>query len=348
MPSVQKPHSSPAQPAAKMPAPMQALQNLMAQAENPKIDKAQFEEWKGHAFQDQKLDRDEARFLMDQMGAGRFEADVIPSVTELLSKGFSSLTPNPIAYIGGNQLTHIHRVDSSFNLDSAKQVTDANGIDEIYFRKVNDKGELEGDLYVAYGSPEDKGALNLDHIKEGYVGRMDKMKIKVVHINNENNTYWEGAKAPWVSAGHTLRDAGQTGIAKGIGEVATTVTALFIGKTVVENGVKTVTEKTAAAAAPAVAAPVAEAGAAAAAEVLAPAAVAAGQKGLPTVVQGAKTLGSTIGSSVKSSLRSVAIGTAVAGAVIGSVVTIGSAIGMVKTRFDHRDYTTLDMVTGNY
>lgn len=351
----------PAQPAS----PLQALQNLMTQGDAPKIDKAHFEEWKGHALQDQKLDRDEAKFLMDQMGAGRFESDVVPAVTELLSKGFNALTPNPIAFIGGNRISHIHRVDSSFKLEDAKQITDGNGIDEIYFRKVNDKGELEGDLFVAYGAPEEGGSLNLDHIKPGYVGRMDNQKIKVVHINNETNTYLEGAKSPWVSTWHTLKDAGQSGIAKGIGEVATTVTALFIGKTVVENGVKSVTTGLGNAAPAAVAAPAAAAGTAAstvvqagaaAAENLVPAAAAVAEtaapavatKALPAVVQEAKTLGSTIGSSVKSSLRSVVVGAAVAGAVIGTVVTIGSGIGMAKSRFNHRDYTTLDMVTGNY
>lgn len=307
----------------------QALQNLMSQS--GKIDQTQFDQWKDHALQDSKLDKDEAKFLMDQMAAGRFEADVIPAVTEALSKGFTAHTANPIAYIGGNQLSHIHKVDKTFKLEDAKKITDENGIDEIYFQTVNDKGELSPELYVGYGAEENKGSLKLDRVKEGYVGRMDNLKIKVVHINNETNTMMEGAKAPWISAGKTLKDAGQTGIAKGIGEVATTVTALFIGKTVVENGVKTVTEKTATSLAEAAA------GSATGAAVQ-----------VPGLFDKAKTFGSTIGSSVKSSLRSVAVGAAVAGAVVGTVVTVGSAIGAVKSRYNHRDYTTLDMITGNY
>ena len=333
----------------------QALQSLMAHAGNPKIDQTQFEEWKNHALQDQKLDRDEAKFLIDQMAAGRFEQDVVPGVSELLSNGFASHTANPIAYIGGNQLTHIHKVDKSFNLDSAKQITDENGIDEVYFREVDEKGELKGDLYVAYGSQDAKGALDLEKLKLGYVGRMGKAKVKVVHINNETNTMWEGAKAPWVNTARTLKDAGQTGIAKGIAEVATTITALFIGKTVVENGIKTVGEKVGQTAATTTV----TAGAAAATNVavtatetvVAPVATAAAgtvAKELPKVVQDARTFGSTIGHSVKSSLRSVAIGAAVAGAVVGTVVTIGSGIGAVKSLSNHRDYTTLDMITGNY
>lgn len=324
--------AQPAAPSGPLANTKQALQQLMSQGNTPKVGLAQFDEWKSHALQDQKLDRDEAKFLMDQMAAGRFEQDVIPAVTDLLAKGFTAMTSNPIAYIGGNQLSHIHKVDKSFKLEDAKKITDENGIDEVYFQAVNDKGELSGELYVAYGSQEAKGALDLERVKEGYVGRMDKTKIKVVHINNETNTMLEGAKAPWIAAGKTLKDAGQTGIAKGIGEVATTVTALFIGKTVVENGVKTVTEKAAQAAAEKTA------------ETVAGGAVAK----VPGFLDKAKTFGSTIGDSVKSSLRSVAVGAAVAGAVVGTVVTIGSGIGAVKSRYNHRDYTTLDMITGNY
>ncbi len=322
--------AAPAQSASNpVAATKQAIQNLVS--DGGKIDQAQFDEWKTHALQDNKLDKDEAKFLMDQMAAGRFEQDVIPAVTDALSKGFTAHTGNPIAYIGGNKLTQIQKVDKTFKLEDAKKITDANGIDEIYFQTVNDKGELSGDLFVAYGSDEEKGSLELERVKEGYVGRMNNVKIKVVHINNETNTMMEGAKAPWISAGKTLKDAGQTGIAKGIGEVATTVTALFIGKTVVENGVKTVTEKAAQT--------VAETAAGNAAGAVTQ---------MPGLLDKAKTFGSTIGSSVKGSLRTVAVGAAVAGAVVGTVVTVGSAIGAVKSRFNHRDYTTLDMITGNY
>ncbi|MGV3527147.1 MAG: hypothetical protein ACO1RX_23225 [Candidatus Sericytochromatia bacterium] len=300
----------------------QALQTLMSQVSNPRVTTGQFEEWKQHALQDKKLDRDEARFLMDQMAAGRFEQDVIPAVTTLLADGYKAHTANPVAHIGGNEITHVHKVDKSFTLDTAKQITDDNNIDEIYFK------DEKGELYVGYGSQEAKGSLDLERVKVGYVGRMDGMKIQVVHINNETNTTWEGAKAPWISAGKTLSEAGQTGVAKGIGEVATTVTALFIGKTVVENGIKTVGEKAAQKTVEAVAG---EAVAAA-----------------PSLAEKARAFGSTIGSSVKNSLRSVAVGAAVAGAVVGTVVTIGSAIGAVKSRVDHRDFTTLDMITGNY
>ncbi|PIQ24072.1 hypothetical protein COW36_03565 [bacterium (Candidatus Blackallbacteria) CG17_big_fil_post_rev_8_21_14_2_50_48_46] len=306
--------------------PIQALQNTLSQLTDRKIDQTQFQQWKELALKDQKLDKSEARFLMDQLAASKFEPDVIPAVTQVLSEGFTSNTSNPVAYIGGNELTDIHKVSKDFDLAKAKSITDQNFIDEIYFKDEQDN------LYVAYGSPEQGGALNLDRIKVNYVGRLGDKKVTVVHINNETNTTWEGVKAPWKSTINTLKDAGQTGIVKGIGEMATTLTAMFIGKTVLENGIKTVSEKTAEKAAETVV----EKGA----EVAAQAATG--------VVGKAKALGSTIGQSIKSSMRTVVVGGAVAGAVVGTVVTIGSGIGAVKSRYNHRDYTTLDMVTGHY
>lgn len=302
--------------------PIQALQNTLSQITERKIDASEFEQWKALALQDQKLDKDEAHFLMDQLAKSRFERDVVPAVTQLLSEGFSANTSNPVAYIGGNELTHIHKVSKDFDLNKARSITDNNYIDEVYFK------DEEDNLYVAYGSPEQGGALNLERLKLNYVGRFGNKKITVVHINNETNTIWEGAKAPWKSAFNTFKEAGQTGIVKGIGEMATAVTAMFIGKTVLENGIKTVSEKTAAT----VGEKVAE----------------GALQTAPKIGEKARALGSTIGQSIKNSLRSVVIGGAVAGAVVGTVVTIGSGIGAIKSRYNHRDYTTLDMVTGNY
>lgn len=309
---------------------IQALQQLLP---TQKLDKAQFEAWKQEALIDQKIDKDEARFLMDQLAAGNVEQDVIPAVTELLSGGFQSHTGNPVARIGGHELK-LHKVAKDFNLDAAKSITENNGIDEVYFK------DEENNLYVAFGDQKDRGALDLDRIKLHYITRVEGKKFTVAHINNETNTTWEGAKAPWVSSYKTLKDAGQSGIVKGIGEMATAVTAMFIGKTVWENGVKSVSAKAAEEAAKKAAEEAVKQGAGAVA-------TAAATEGVGLVTK-AKTLGSTIGESIKGSLRSVVVGGAVAGVVVGTVVGVGSAIGAVSTRFKDRDYTSLDMVTGHY
>jgi hypothetical protein len=310
--------------------PIQALQNTLSQQKNQKISPAQFQQWKDLALKDQTIDKTEARFLMDQLATSKFEPELVPAVTELLAKGFSANTANPVAYIGGNELTNIHLVSKDFDLAKAKSITDQNYVDEIYFKDEQDN------LYVAFGSPEKGGALNLDRLKENYIGRFGEKKVTVVHINNETNTTWEGVTAPWKSTLNTLRDAGQSGIVRGIGEMTTTLTAMFIGKSVLENGIKTVSAKTAE-------------------KVTEKAAEAVVEKGTEVVAQAstgllgnARALGSTIGQSIKSSMRTVVVGGAVAGAVVGAVVTIGSGISAIKSHYNHRDFTTLDMVTGNY
>ncbi len=307
-------------------SPIQNIKELVVQ---PKLDQAGLEGWKQKALQDNKLDRDEAQFLMDQLAMGNVESDTIPAVTQLLSEGFSSHTANPVARIGGHELP-LHAVSKDFTLESAKSITDENGIDEVYFK------DEDGKLFVAYGETAKKGSLDLDRIKQNYITRVDGKKMTVVHLNNETNTTWEGAKAPWKSSLKTLRDAGQTGVVKGIGEMATAVTAMFIGKTVLENGIKKVSTSAAEKTVETVAAKAAET-----------VATEAAGKAIGVVGQ-VKTLGTSIGGSIKSSLRSVVVGGAVAGVVVGAVVGVGSAIGAVKSNFNDRDYTTLDMVTGHY
>ncbi len=301
------------------PNPLQKLQQLLP---GQKLDLERFEAWKTEALQDNKLDKDEAAFLLDQIKTQNVSEDAFPAVTELLQKGFTGHTANPVAKIGGHELP-LSLVSEDFTLETATSITDDNGIDEVYFKGEDDK------LYVAYGDESTRGALDLKRIKKNYITRVNGQKLTVMHINNENNTTWEGAKAPWVSTFKTLKDAGQNGIVKGIGEMTTAVTAMFIGKTVLENGIKSVSTK---------------AGTEAAAQV--------GQKVAETagvgLIDQAKGLSGSIGNSIKGSLRSVVVGGAVATVVVGSVVGIGSAIGAVKVQYDDRDFTSLDMVTGNY
>ncbi len=303
-------------------SPLGKLQQLQQLLPGQKLTPERLEAWKTEALQDHKLDKDEAAFLLDQIKTQNVSDEAFPAVTELLQTGYSSHTANPVARIGGHELP-LHRVADDFTLETARSITDTNGIDEVYF-----KGE-DNKLYVAYGDTAAKGSLDLSRIKQNYITRVDGKKFTVVHLNNETNTTWEGAKAPWVSTAKTLKDAGQNGIVKGIGEMTTAVTAMFIGKTVLDNGIKHVTTKAAGEAATQVGAKVAET---------------AGVGLIDT----AKGLSSSIGSSIKSSLRSVAVGGAVAGIVVGTVVGVGSAIGAVKVQFNDRDYTSLDMITGNY
>lgn len=316
---------------------VQALQNFMQSHADQKINAKQFEELKNIALEDRSLDRDEAQFLMQQAVAGKFEDGVNEQVTALLSRGYEKQDINPTALIGYNRLTSVKQVSAEFeDLNKAKAITDENGIDEVYFKVTDDNSPLNGKTFIAYGSHEDGGVLDMRGLKPGYVGRFGDAKITLLHINNESNTAWEGAKAPWVNTWDTVSSAGQNGIVKGIGEVATTVTALFIGKTVLEKGIKTagegVAQQVAAQAASQAGKSLAEHGAA---------------NGIG-VVGKAKALGTSIGSTVKGTLRQVAVGAAVASAVVGSVVAIGSGIGAVNGVMRSQDYATLDMITGEY
>lgn len=308
---------------------LQALQTYFSQQGEQKIGRKEVTEIKEIVLQDKTLDQDEARFLMDKMASGAFNATGAGELSKLLSGGYQKQEiKTPVAYIGRNRLTNVKEVSKEFmDLKKAQAITDDNGIDEVYFKDENDK------MYVAYGSEENGGALDLRGLKPGYVGRLGDKRVTVLHLNDETNTAWEGAKAPWVSTWNTLTSAGENGIVKGIGEVGTTLTALFIGKTVMEKGIKTAGEQVALqVAAQKTGETVAET---------------AATKSLG-MVDKAKALGSTVESTVGSTLRQVAVAGAVAGAVVGTVVAIGSVVGAVNGKTAFRDFATLDMVTGQY
>lgn len=298
---------------------LQPLQDYFSRLQGKPANASQLAEIKELVLKDHTLDRDEARFLMGKLVEGAFEAGVRQEVSDLLSGGYQAQELVPVARIGYNRLTTVKEVSAEFaDLNKAKAITDENGIDEVYLKTA------DGRTFVAYGAAEEGGALNLKGIKPGYVGRLGNERVTVVHVNNETNTAWEGAKAPWNYTAETLSSAGKNGVVKGIGEVATTVTALFIGKTVLEKGIQTAGQKAAEAAAPAV--PVTA----------------------NTLLGKTKAIGSSIGGTVKGTLRSVVVGTAVAGAVVGTVVTVGSVIGAIRGAARSQDYATLDMVTGKY
>jgi hypothetical protein len=161
---------------------------------------------------------------------------------------------------------------------------------------------------------------------------------KVEKIGNEINTIGEGAKGPLISTWASIKEAGTSGITKGITEMGTTVIAMFIGKSLIQNGVTAVTANTAVQAVAGTAgvvvntAPAVANGSITAAKVL----LKPGE-----IVQDGKTIASTLGST----MRQFAIGATIAGAVVGTVAVGMSAYGAISASKVKNDYTTIEMLT---
>lgn len=328
---------------------VQRMQDFVASMGDKKIGQDGFVALKAMAMTDETLDQSEATFFMDKVANQKFEETTVPSVHKFLSSGFSSDTNESqedlgIAFIGRNRYDNIRRVSKDFKLDQLKTITDDNNIDEVYFK--DDKGQL----YVAYGKEEDKGALDFNGVKTNFVGRFQGKKVTVIHTNNETNSFWEGAKSPWVSTYETVKKAGESAIVQGVGLAVGFVMMGLVGK----GSFAAASEKTLAAAQAATAQKTVET-AVKAAETAAKASGAEAAKAAETAVKAVKELGAlgkaknfgeATMKTVGSKLSTVATNAAITGAVIGTVIGGVSVIGAIRGATVDNDYVTIDMVTG--
>lgn len=110
------------------------------------------------------------------------------------------------------------------SLNEAKKMTQDNGIDEIYFQ------DQAGNLHVAYTVGD------LDDIREGYRGRFGTEKVKVVHVDDERNTFKEGSTRIFSWTGETLGKALNQEAGKAITTTVSTVTGGIIAAAAVKGG----------------------------------------------------------------------------------------------------------------
>jgi hypothetical protein len=253
----------------------------------------------------------------DKVNNSKVSKGEIPQTDKNISKSFNS--ENNILDVGNHTYSNIKKITNGLDLEEAKKIVKDNKIDEIFFKTE------EGELYVAYGNKENKGSLNMDSLKDGYIGKFGDKTVKVVHIDNETNTVKEGALSPINSTWKHVKEAGTSGVAKGITEMGTTLVAIFVGKSVIENGITAVST-----------------------------AKNAGQVvkgGVDIIGTGTKIVGNAgktgkaIAVTVGSGLEKLAIGGLVAGAVVGTIVGTMSAYGAIKARNPKNDFTTIDMIT---
>lgn len=253
----------------------------------------------------------------DSLSNKKIEKGPVPQSAITISSD-STFSGNEILVVGQNKFTHVRPLVQGMELEEAKNIIKDNKVDEIIFKNE------DGKLFIAFGGKETKGSLNLESIREGHIGKMGNSHVKIVHINNETNTVKEGAIAPLTSTWANIKDAGATGITKGIAEMGTTVVAIFIGKSIVQNGMTAVSTAQAAA----------SIGEAAGGAI----------KGV-NIVKEAGSTGKAIISTVGSGIKQVGVGVAVAGAVIGTVAGVMSIYGAISGSRPKNDFTTIDMLT---
>ncbi len=241
---------------------------------------------------------------------------MVPKTPDNISESFN---PSNKIVVGDRTFTNIKPITKGLELEDVKKITSDNQVDEVFFKSE------DGQLYMAYGEKENKGSLDIGALKENYIGKYGDKAVKLVHIDNEINTVKEGALSPLTSTLKNVKEAGSSGITKGVTEMGTTLVAIFVGKTVIENGITAVTtSKTA---------------------------IGGISKGINIIDTGSKIVGNAgktgkvIAVTVGSGLQKLAVGGLIAGAVVGTIVGSMSIYGALKARNPKNDYTTIDMVT---
>ncbi|MFN8674242.1 MAG: hypothetical protein U0457_19435 [Candidatus Sericytochromatia bacterium] len=244
----------------------------------------------------------------------------IPQVDDNISSSLSvkKHKEDPVDFKIAGKTYQAYPLTEGIELSEAANITKNNEIDEIFIKDEN------GKLYVIFGDKDTKGSLDIEGIKEGYIGKINGNSAKVLKIDNETNTVREGALNPLKSTWGNVKDAGATGITKGIGEIGGTVVGLVLSGTVIKNifsATQTVGET---------------------AQVV-NGAVKTG-KAIIDVGKAGKT-GVAIVKTVGSGLKQGVVYTAIAAGLIGAVAGGFSAYGAIKARNPKNDFTTIDMIT---
>lgn len=92
-----------------------------------------------------------------------------------------------------SQDAEVKRVAEGISLQDAVAITTDNGIDEIFFE------DEQGNLYVAYGD-----RLSLSRMQNGFIGIYNGKRVRVVHFEDERNTFSQGARGVFSDTGERL------------------------------------------------------------------------------------------------------------------------------------------------
>lgn len=127
-----------------------------------------------------------------------------------------STPPANTLLLGNRSFATVRALEPGITPAEAAKLTANNGYDEIFFT------DEAGKAYVAYGTGD---AFN--SVRAGYLGRYNGQKVKVVSVENEDNSVAEGVKSTWRWAGNILSNTFGTEASKTVSNVASTAIGSF-------------------------------------------------------------------------------------------------------------------------
>ncbi|MBI6546130.1 MAG: hypothetical protein HY692_05010 [Cyanobacteria bacterium NC_groundwater_1444_Ag_S-0.65um_54_12] len=237
--------------------------------------------------------------------------------------------------IGQRTFNEIRPLGKDLKIAEAKAITARNGIDEIYFE------DRQKRAYVAY-----REKSTLAGVRAGYLGRYGEEKIKVIHVDDEANTFQEGARSVFT---WTHKAMGKAFGEEAVKVLATTVSTLaggLIAATALKDKLLPELASTAAAnhlagvIAPATEAKIIITSASRTATMSNP----APRSLVNTVINGSTTASRTLMAAAHTTCK-IAVPIA---AVLGGALLASSLIAGVRAGVRQGDRKTIDMVTDRY
>lgn len=203
--------------------------------------------------------------------------------------------PADTLQIGTQHFTSVRALAPGITPEEAAKLTAGNGYDEIYFT------DETGKHFVAFATQN-----HFEDVRVGYLGRFNGKRVKVVAVEDEDNTFKEGTIGVFNWTKNILKNTFGNEASKSISGIVSTAVGSFVAAAALKNGAQT--------AAPLI------------------------KEGLLASIKGAFR-GAVSG--FVNTLASVII---FAGAAVG----VFSLINGVRAANRKANFTTIDMVTGNY
>jgi hypothetical protein len=136
--------------------------------------------------------------------------------------------PADTLQLGNQHFRQVRALADGIKPEEAAKLTAGNGLDEIYFT------DETGKHFVAF---QEKSSLG--DVKAGYLGRYNGKRVKVVAVEDETNTFKEGAGDVFNWTKNVLNNTFGSEASKSLSGVVSTAVGSFVAAAALKNGVQT-------------------------------------------------------------------------------------------------------------
>lgn len=136
--------------------------------------------------------------------------------------------PADTLQLGNQHFKQVRALAEGVTPAEAALLTRSNGLDEIYFT------DETGKHFVAF---QEKSSLG--DVKAGYLGRFNDKRVKVTHVEDETNTFKEGAGDVFNWTKNVMNNTFGSEASKSLSGVVSTAVGSFVAAAALKNGLQT-------------------------------------------------------------------------------------------------------------